>query len=184
MVEDGEKVSTTVYYLDVSHSDAFHRMFFSKHYAQASVAFIRAGREREAAICNAHHLQEKARSTSTAASVARIQAFVAAANAFIACAQDSPSEHVDERLSCYGNAGECYLEANDFENAGCHYLTAQQYAEAACAYRDGRHFDKMKDVVTDHRDALGSGFLARSTLPARFYYFEVCFHGRINSKYI
>ena len=154
-------------------------MFFNKHYAQASVAFSRAGRKREVAICNAYVLREKARSISTAASVARAHAFIKAANAFITCARDSPPNKNNERLAYHGNAAECYSEAHDFNNAGYHYRIAKEYAAAACAYQEGGHFDEMKDVVIHHRNALKIDFLARSTTPARMYYCVVWLNSRI-----
>lgn len=159
-------------------------MFFSKRYAQAAVAFQRAGRKREATICDAYHRREKARSISTAASVDRTRAFIAVADAFIACAQGSPSKRVNERLAYYRNAGECYLEARDFKNAGHHYEAAEKYPAAACAYQEGGYFHEMKVVVTRHRKDLDSTFLARSTIPARIYYFEVRFDGPAVSEYL
>src|SRR5579872_7526098 len=96
-------------------------MFLNKRYAQASVAFMRAGRDREAAICNAYLLREKARLVSTTSISARTKTFVAAASAFITCAQDSPSKQVNERLAYYRNAGECYLEARHLKDAGDYY---------------------------------------------------------------
>ena len=78
-------------------------MFDNGRYSQASIAFQRAGRDREAAICDAYLLREKSQLISTTKSAARIQAFVTAANAFITCAQDTP--RVNERLAYYGIAG-------------------------------------------------------------------------------
>ena len=157
----------------------FQRMFLNKRYAQASVAFLRAGRDREAAICDAYLLREKARSISTTANAARIRAFATAAKAFIACARNSPSKQVNERLAYYGTAGECYLEARDPKNAGDSYLIAEQYAAAACAYLEGGHFDKVVEVITRHRDAIDSGLLERLTTAARVYYFEVHFNDQL-----
>ena len=121
-------------------------MFFSKHYEQASVALLRAGRDREATICDAYLLRETARSTSTTASAARIRAFVTAAKAFIACAQDSPSKQATERLAYYGTAGDCYSEAHDLKNAGDSFRMAEQYDAAARAYRDGGYCERTRQV--------------------------------------
>ena len=155
------------------YDDDFHRMFLNKRYAQASIAFRRAGRNREAKICSAYLLREKARSTSTTASAARIKAFLTAANAFITCAQDSPSKQVNERLAYYGTAGECYLEAGDPKKAGDYYRMAEKYGEAARAYREGGHFNEMVTVITQHGDALDSGLLERLTMVAQMYYIKV-----------
>ena len=149
-------------------------MFLNKRYAQASVAFLRAGRKREAAICDAYLLREKARSISTTDSATRIQAFIIAANAFITCARDSPSKGVKERLAYYGVAGECYSEARDLKNAGDSYRMAEQYATAARTYREGCYFDELAEVITQHGNALDSGLLERLTKVAQMYYFKVC----------
>lgn len=159
-------------------------MFSNKRYAQASVAFLRAGRKREAAICDAYLLREKARSIPRTTSAARIQAFVTVANAFIACAQDSPSKHVKERLAYYGIAGECYSEARDLKNAGDSYRMAEQYAAAARAYREGSYFDELVEVITQHGDALDSGLLERLTKVAQMHYFKVYSCERLVSGYL
>ena len=152
-------------------------MFLNKRYAQASVAFLRAGRDREAAICDAYLQREKARSIPTTTNVARVQAFIAAANAFITCAWDSPFKHIKECLAYYGIAGECYSEARDLKKAGDSYRMAEQYAAAARAYREGGYFDELVEVITQHGSALDSGLLERLTKVAQMYYFKVCFYG-------
>jgi len=150
-------------------------MFLNKRYEQASVAFTRAGENRETAICNAYFLREKARLISTTAHAIRVQAFVTAAKAFITCAQDVPSkQRVNEHLAYYGAAGECYLEAHDPKNAGKNYLIAEQYGAAACAYLEGEYFDKMVEVTTRHGKDIDSGLLERLTMAARMHYSEVC----------
>ena len=159
-------------------------MFLNKRYAQASVAFLRAGRNREAAICDAYLLREKARSISTTANAARIQAFITTAKAFITCAQDSPSKQVNERLAYYGIAGECYSEARDLKNAGDSYRMAKQYAAAARTYREGGYFDEMVEVITLHAEALDSGLLERLTKVAQMYYFKVYLNSRLVSEYL
>lgn len=122
-------------------------MFLNKRYAQASAAFIKAGRSREVAICNAYLLREKARSIPTTASTTRIQAFIIAANAFAALARDSPSKRVNERLAYYKASGECYSEARDLKSAGDSYRMAEQYAAAASTYREGGYSDELVEVI-------------------------------------
>ena len=73
-------------------NDYFHRMFLNKCYAQASVAFLRAGGKQEATICDAYLLQEKARSTSTMYNATRTQAFITALDTFITYIQNCPSK--------------------------------------------------------------------------------------------
>ena len=159
-------------------------MFDNGRYSQASVAFLRAGRNREAAICDAHLFRENARSISITASTARTQAFVTAANAFITCALNSPPERVSERLGYYGIAGECYLEAHNLKKAGDNYRMAEQYDEAAHAYHEGGYFDEMVEVITQHGNTLESSLRERLTMVAQMYYFKVCSNGRFVSKHL
>jgi len=158
-------------------------MFASKHYAQASVAFLNAGWDRAATICDAYLLRDKARVTSTTAGAIRNRAFITAANAFVACARDSPSKQVKERLAYYGAAGECYLEARDLKTAADNYRMAEQYGAAARTYREGGYFDEVAEVITQHKDALDDGLLERLTGVTRMHYFKVYFNGQLVSKY-
>ena len=158
-------------------------MFHNKRYAQASVAYLKAGQNREAAICDAYLLREKAWSIPTTASEARIQALISAANAFITCAQDSPSDEVNERLDYYGIAAKCYSKARQLKNAGANYQMAEQYAAAARTYREGGHFDEMVEVITLHANALDSGLLERLKKIAQMHYFKVSFDSRLVSEY-
>ena len=166
------------------HNDPFLRMFLNKRYAQASVAFLRAGRKREAAICGAYLLREKARSTSTTAKATRTQAFIAAADAFITCAQECPPKQNKERLVYYGTAGECYLEARNLKKAGDSYRSAEQYPTAARTYREGGYFDELKDVITNHGDALDSGLLGRLKGATQMHYFKVYFSKCLIPEYL
>ena len=175
MVEDWAKVSTKIQHYSSS-NNPLRRMFLNKRYVQASVAFLRAGRKREATICDAYLLREKARSIPTITIAARIQAFVTAANAFVTCAQDSPSKQVKERLAYYGTAGECYSEARNLKKAGDSYRMGEQYAAAARTYREGGYFDELTEVITRHGSSIDSDLLERLRKVAQMYYFKVHFH--------
>jgi len=159
-------------------------MFLNKRYGQALVAFRRAGRDREVTICNAYLLREKARLVSTTASATRIQAFVTAANAFVACARDSPKQRVNERLAYHGEAGECYLEARDPKKAGVNYLIAEQYGAAGCAYLEGEQFDRLVEVITRHGNTIKDGLLKRLTKAARLHYSKVYLYIHFVSRYL
>lgn len=154
-----------------------NRFFFNERYAQALVAFRRAGRDREVNICNAYLLKEKAKLVSTTASAARVQAFAAAAKAFYACAKDSPPKHIKERRTCYEAAGDCYSSARDMKTAGNSYLLAELYAEAACAYQEGKFFEEMVNVITQHRNTFDDGIYEQFMNAARVHYFKVRFSG-------
>jgi hypothetical protein len=163
-------------------------MFDGQHYEQASVAYTRAGQDREAAICDAYLLREKAQLTSTTASAARSRAFVTTADAFVTCAENQPtepSEMAEERLAYYETAGDCYIDARDtayMKNAGDSYRMAKKYDAAARTYRDGECYDKMAEVIIQHGGALSSGLRERLRRVGQMYYFKVCFRGRLVYK--
>ena len=149
-------------------------MFLNKRYEPASVAFRRAGRDREVRICQAYLLREKARVISTTASDARIRAFFNAAKAFVNCVKDSPAERVTEHLGYHKAAGECFSEAGYYKNSGKNYLVAGEFDEAACAYEKGEYIDDMVEVIDQHRNAMDSGLVERLKITAKTHYFEVC----------
>ena len=151
-------------------------MFLNKRYEQASVAFKRAGRDREVKICQAYLLRGKARVISTTASEARIQAFLTAAKAFVSCAKDSPAERVTERLSYHKAAGECYSEARSYRNSGKNYLIAGEYDETARAYKNGEYIDEMMEVINRHRDTMDAVLIERLEMAAKLHHFKVCFN--------
>lgn len=152
-------------------------MFFNKRYAQASIAFLRAGRNREAAICDAYLLRERARSTSTSASKARVKAFLAAADAFIACAQNSLPKQINERLAYCRTAGECYSETGSLKEIGDSYRLDKRYAATACIYREEGCFDQLVELIAQHGDAIGGGLLEDLKMAAQMHYLEVCHNG-------
>ena len=119
---------------------------------------------------------------STVANAARVQAFIAAANAFFTCARGSPPKQTKERLVYYGIAGECYSEGRNLKKAGDSYLMAEKYPAAARTYREGEYFDEMVKVITQHRAALDDGLVERLTVAAQMHYFKVYFNGLLVSK--
>ena len=158
-------------------------MFDNEFYADASAAFLRAGRHQEVGICEAYILQQEAQLISTSAGGVRAQAFVAAAKALSACAQGVPSERGDERHILYTAAGECYSKAGDSKRAGDTHLKAEGYDEAARAYREGKHINEMVDVITRHKNALNSSLHEELMMEARMHYFKVYLSILLVSKY-
>ena len=148
-------------------------MFFSKRYAQASVAFQRARHFREAAVCDTYLLREKARSQPSTAGAPREKAFIEAAMAFNACAEAAPPELEDERRSYYKNAGECFSEGRKLSEAGKSYMNAEEYTLAARVYRKGGHFDEMVEVLRLHGDSIDGDLVHSLTQVARMFYFKV-----------
>lgn len=148
-------------------------MFFSKRYGQASVAFQNAKRPREAAVCDAYLLREKARSQPSTAVVQREKAFIDAAVAFDTCAQSAPPKLEEERQAYYRNAGDCFSEGRKLDEAGKSYVKAGKYTLAARAYRKGGHFDEMVEVLQLYGDSIDSKEVHRLTQVAQMFYFKV-----------
>jgi len=182
MVKDRKNVSTRILCCNILHDDHFHSLFLNKRFAQASIAFKNARRNREAKICTAYLLREKARLIPTTTRAARTQAFITTANAFIDCARDSPPKQDNERLAYYGIAGECYSEARDLKNAGDSYLMAKQYNMAARTYREGGRFDELAELIIQHGPALENGLLERLAMVTQMHYFKVYLNGFLISN--
>lgn len=115
--------------------------------------------------------------------VIRSEAFVTAAKAFLACAQNSPSTHVKERRTCYQAAGDCYSDARDLKNAGNCYQSAELYAKAARVYQEGEYFDEMVKIITQHKNAIGDGIYEKMINAARVHYFKVYPTGLLTSEF-
>lgn len=148
-------------------------MFSNKRYAQALVAFQRAGRVREVAICHAFLLREKARVVPDDQTRERADAFVEAGEAFSTCASGSLSHQRRERLVYYANAAECFVQARRSKEAGDCFVHAEQYSRAARVYREGGHFDEMVKVLEEHRDQIEAILFSQLTKVAQMHYFKV-----------
>ena len=148
-------------------------MFGNKRYAQALVAFQRAGRTREVAICHAFLLRESARAVPDDQVKDRIDAFCEAGEAFSTCANKSSPQQRGERLAYYTNAGDCFVQGRRLEEAGGCFVHAEKYTRAACVYREGGHFDEMVEVLEEHADEIEAVLLAQLKKVAQMHYFKV-----------
>ena len=149
-------------------------MFTNKRYAQALVAFQRAGRAREVAICHAFLLRENARAVPDDQVRDREDAFAEAGEAFSACANESQPQQRRERLAYYTNAAECFVQGRKTKEAGGCFVHAEMYSKAARAYREGGHFDEMVEVLEGHADQIEPNLLVQLTKVAQMNYFKVC----------
>jgi len=129
-------------------------MFANKRYEQALVAFQRAGRTREAAICHAFLLRENARAVPDDLVREMKDAFTEAGEAFSVCAKNALSHQRKEKLVYYTNAAECFVQGYRLKEAGDCFVHAEKYSEAACAYQEGGHFDEMVEVLEGHADQI------------------------------
>jgi hypothetical protein len=148
-------------------------MFTSKRYAQALVAFQRAGRTREVAICHSFLLRENARAVPDDQVKDREDAFNEAGQAFSICANASLPHQPRERLAYYTNAAECFVQGHMLKEAGSCFVHAEQYSKAARVYREGGHFDEMVEVVEEHSHQIEANLLAQLKKVAQMHYFKV-----------
>jgi tetratricopeptide (TPR) repeat protein len=148
-------------------------MFTNKRYAQALVAFQRAGKSREVAICHAFLLRENARAVPDDQVKERADAFGNAGEAFYTCANTSLPDQKRERLAYFTNAAECFVQGNKWKDAGDCYNHIEQYSKAARAYRKGGHFDEMVELLEKHGNQIEPGLLAQLMKVAQMNYFKV-----------
>lgn len=148
-------------------------MFTRKCYAQALVAFQRAGRSREVAICHAFFLRENARAVPDDQVKDRVDAFVKAGQAFFACAKASLPHQARERLAYYANTAECFVQGHMLKEAGGCFVHAEQYQKAARTYREGGYFDEMVEVLKGNPHQIETNLLAQLTKVAQMHYFKV-----------
>ena len=148
-------------------------MFVGKRYAQALVAFQRADRTREVAICRAFLLRDNARAVPDDQVRQRADAFTKAGEAFYTCATGSLPHQRRERLAYYTNAGECFVQGRRFKEAGSSFVCVEQYSKAARVYREGGHFDEMVEVLEEHAHQIETNLLAQLTKVAQMNYFKV-----------
>ncbi|KAF9778765.1 hypothetical protein BJ322DRAFT_1114103 [Thelephora terrestris] len=153
--------------------DTAKSMFANKRYAQAKVAYKRAGRDRESAICHAFLLRENAKAVPDDQVKGRAEAFGNAGEAFYTCAETSPPDKRREQLAYYTNAAECFAQGKQWKAAGECFEHAQQYSEAARAYRKGGRFDEMVEVLKRHKNQIEASLHAQLTKVAQMNYFKV-----------
>lgn len=148
-------------------------MFTNKRYAQAQVAFQRAGKIREVVICHAFLLRETARVVPDNQVRERVHAFIEAGEAFSACANESLPHRRRERLAYYANAAECFVQGRRFKEAGGCFVHAEQYSKAAGTYRQGGYFDEMVELFEGHGHQIGADLLAQLKKVIQMNYFKV-----------
>ena len=148
-------------------------MFTNKRYAQALIAFQRAGRNREVIICRAFFLRENARAVPDDQVKERADAFGEAGEAFFACADASLPDQRRERLAYYSNAAECFAQGGRFKEAGDCFIRVEKYSKAARAYREGGHFDEMVEVLDRYGHEIEASLLAQLKKVAQMNFFKV-----------
>lgn len=149
-------------------------MFKNQRYAQALVAFQRAGKSRVVAICHAFLLRENARAVPDDQVKERADAFTEAGVAFSTCASHaSLPDQKGERVAYYTNAAGCFVQGGRLKEAGDCFVHVEKYSKAARAYREGAHFDEMVEVLEGHKDEIEPSLLAQLKKVAQMHYFKV-----------
>ncbi|KAF8554534.1 hypothetical protein OG21DRAFT_1462307 [Imleria badia] len=132
-------------------------LFNHKRYPQAMDCFARASLPRMVAICEAFHLREVARAkVGVATQKVQQDAFLAAADAFVASGNDAPPCNLGEKFRYYRNAADCYVRAGDDRKAAEAYLDAQEYDHAARRFRKVGLFDRTLEVLNEHAQKIPS----------------------------
>ncbi|KAH6917677.1 hypothetical protein BKA70DRAFT_1178699 [Coprinopsis sp. MPI-PUGE-AT-0042] len=149
--------------------EAADRLFDNENYAEAVLAFKRAGSTRQAYVAQAYQLRKEAELTLP--SSARKNLFRAAATAFLQCAEeavDRDGPKVFRRV-----AGLCFCQAEDYALAAAAYRAAQQYASALQMYRKVGMFDEGVEIVKDHsRDIKDKALVDDFKDVAKVFYFK------------
>ena len=148
-------------------------MFTNKRYAQALVAFQRAGKARQVAICHAFLLRENAKGVPDDQVKERTDAFAEAGEAFSTCASESSPQQGRERPVYYTNAAECFVQGRRLKEAGGCFVHAGKYSDAARVYREGGYFDEMVEVLEEHGHQIEANLRTQLTKVAQMNYFKV-----------
>lgn len=149
-------------------------LFQRKQYLQAMECFERAGLHREVDVCRAYSLRERAQSVPISSqkngdALAKA-AFVAAAEAFITCAEAASKDM--ERRGYFRIAGECYIKNDDNSRAAELFLRAKEYTLAAQHYRKAGLFDVAVEVIQTHREDIPPDVVESIVDVARLVYFR------------
>ncbi|KAI6022543.1 hypothetical protein BKA83DRAFT_1216703 [Pisolithus microcarpus] len=144
-------------------------LFQHKRYTQAMHCFGRANMPHEVKIAEAYHLRELARAKIGIALLSeQYRAFAKAADAFVNCGNETPSE---DRLQYYRTAAECYVRAADDRKAADTYLKAEEYELAAKRYRKAGMFKETLHVLEFHSQKMSRDCVDELHTVCRLYYY-------------
>ncbi|KAI6020999.1 hypothetical protein BKA83DRAFT_178181 [Pisolithus microcarpus] len=144
-------------------------LFQHKRYTQAMHCFGRANMPHEVKIAEAYHLRELARAKIGIALLSeQYRAFAKAADAFVNCGNETPSE---DRLQYYRTAADCYVRAADDRKAADTYLKAEEYELAAKRYRKAGMFKETLHVLESHSQKMSCDCVDELHTVCRLYYY-------------
>ncbi|KAI0762352.1 hypothetical protein C8Q74DRAFT_1336826 [Fomes fomentarius] len=137
-------------------------LFNNRRYPQAMHCYERAGMTRERAVAQAYHLRERARS----ASPSQREAYVTAAEAFLASARDA----ITEKNAYYRIAAECFAHCEDHARAAKAYFDASEYDLAAQYYRKAGNFDEAVEVIRSHKSDMSPSVVENITEVSKLFF--------------
>lgn len=146
-------------------------LFQNKRYLQAKHCFERASLHREVAVADAYHLREQARAIpagSRHTNFARFEAFLAAASAFVDCANVATKE----KRAYFRNAADCFIQGGNDRKAAHAYMDAEEYNLAAKLYRKCGMFDEAVQVAKDYEKMMDANVVESIIDVARLFYFK------------
>lgn len=151
-------------------ADAGKMLFERKQYSQARSCFERASCQRERAIAHAYALREDASrlpsdKPESSTEVARQDAFVHAAEAFLSCS----SKH---DLVYFRRSGECFEAAGRYLQAAEAYYRGKNYAESILLYHRLGKFDEAIEIILEKKDKpVPQDVVDDTKKAARLFYF-------------
>ncbi|KAI5996986.1 hypothetical protein EDD15DRAFT_2528653 [Pisolithus albus] len=122
-----------------------YKLFNAGQFQEAIRCFERADLPRQVRIAKAYQLRQVA--TSTVRASGRQGAFLAAAEAFVRCADETTGT---QKTGFYGDAAKCYASADHHLDAAKFYIVADDYAGAAAQYRKAGRFDRIVQILAYH----------------------------------
>lgn len=144
-------------------------LFNNRRYPQAMHCYERAGMMREKAVAQAYYLRERARSASVTPQrdqPSQKEAYVTAAEAFLASARDA----ITEKNAYYRIAAECFAHCEDHVRAAKAYLDASEYDLAAQHYRKAGNFDEAVDVIKSHKSDMSASVVENITEVSKLFF--------------
>ncbi|KAG6329809.1 hypothetical protein ID866_9280, partial [Astraeus odoratus] len=125
------------------------KLFAAGRFKEAIRRFRRAGEPYRYELQRAAlQLREDANRISPVS--AACQTFLAAGEAFTACAEETLGVDVKVKLEYYNNAGDCYDRGGDVNRASASYILAKNFAAAARVYQHACHFNEIVQMFEQH----------------------------------
>ncbi|KAI6140809.1 hypothetical protein BKA82DRAFT_4448336 [Pisolithus tinctorius] len=130
-----------------------YKLFNAGQFQEAVRCFERANLPIQLHIAQAYRLRQVA--MMTVRTSIRHKAFLAAAEAFVQCADEACGT---QKTSFYSDAAKCYASADRLLEAAKLYIEADDLTAAAGQYRKAGRFDKIAQILNRHRDKITESY--------------------------